>query len=76
MRKKYNGLYKKPVVTAIKLDYQQAIIVACQVSGAYFIGTVSECYPLGGADSACNTAVRGRRGSFRFAAAPTQTQPS
>ena len=62
--------YKHPVITMLKLDPEQALLVACMVGGGYFLNTTSPrgaCHARG-ALSNCAVAVRGRFGR----SAPTQ----
>ena len=52
--------YAEPVVTAINLDPEQAILVSCVVGGAYWAAGFSTCFNHGGA-LVCDTAVKGHR---------------
>ena len=77
---KYKGPYKKPVVTAIKLDPGQAVIVVCRVNNAVWM--ISEdlgCSQPGGTFLTCNLPVRGVGGRGTEATAgstPTEFRPS
>ena len=56
-------IYKKPVLTAIKLDPKQAIFVQCQISSAVWFSAMGHlCVSQGmrGA-STCDMGIRGRR---------------
>ncbi|MDD4203188.1 MAG: hypothetical protein PHQ52_06955 [Candidatus Omnitrophica bacterium] len=54
--------YKKPVISAITLNPDQAILQVCQVGGAYFGGggQPSNCLFLGGLVG-CDLTVRGTK---------------
>ena len=62
---KYKGPYKKPVVTAIELDPEQAIIVVCSIAASGWMNGTGVCFAGGVIPATCNTAVRGMRTDTR-----------
>ena len=58
--------YKHPVITVVKLDPEQALLVACKSGGAYWMRNAGVTYCVynynSGSDHACNL---GKNGSGR-----------
>jgi len=68
--------YKHPVITVVKLDPEQALLVTCKTDGGYFFAAShpSFCRTRGGGPTPCLIHIRGRyspgRGPY------IDTQPS
>lgn len=71
MKKKY----EQPVITRIKLDPAQAMLVACAVGAAYFNGGGAVCM-TGTGGTLCWSSVRARRRGSAVTTVSTSTMPS
>lgn len=65
--------YKHPIITMIKLDPEQALLVACITTvGGYFNAGGTQCMErTGGTFSRCARAVKGRQGIYGLGNAST-----
>jgi len=68
--------YKHPIITVVKLDPEQALLVACQTNGAYFAPGGTLCMARGTTGSSCVMPIRTRKVHFRTVGMLPQSQPS
>ena len=59
--KKYKKRYKHPVITVVKLDPEQVILVACQGGGAFMDLDRRTCHRKFGPNPDCWNSVKGNR---------------
>lgn len=65
--------YTPPKIKAIALDPAQAVIQACQLTGAYFMGAPSNCLKgIGGPPLTCTIPIKGSAGLFGAAGVTTE----
>ena len=72
--------YIHPVIKRIKLDPEQAILVACKVGGVFMstasIGSIQGCAFIGEGSIVCDDGNRGAASAYNLAGSPADAAPS